>query len=88
MSPSTQANQPAELNMDRMLEHLGIDVGFCVVPRFGLLASCAQRNCDHCSKRATCTEWLATDPDGHAGPPKFCPNFDLLCELYYDSGVG
>ena len=75
-------------NIDRMMERLGIDVGCQVAPRFGLLFSCAERNCATCRARETCTAWLAQDAGAHLAPPKFCPSFDLLCELFYDSGVG
>jgi hypothetical protein len=75
-------------NIDRMMERLGIDVGYSAAPRFALLSSCAQRNCDACARRAACTRWLAKASDASSGPPKFCPNFDLLSELYYDPAVG
>ena len=75
-------------NIDRMMERLGIDVGYSAAPRFGLLSCCAQRKCDSCSQHAACTAWLAKDPGARLAPPKFCPNFDVLSELYYDFAVG
>jgi hypothetical protein len=48
-------------NIDNMMERLGIDPGCRVVPRFGLLFSCALRNCGSCTRRKACTEWLAND---------------------------
>jgi hypothetical protein len=88
MSSSNHARFATTINIDKMMERLGIDVGCQVAPRFGLLFSCAQRNCTTCRARETCTQWLATEIDGAIAPPKFCPSFDLLCELFYDSGVG
>lgn len=75
-------------NIDNMMERLGIDLGFRVVPRFGLLFSCALRNCGSCTARKACADWLAQGHDALSGPPKFCPNADLLSELLYDSAIG
>lgn len=75
-------------NIDDMMERLGIDLGYRVVPRFGLLFSCALRNCGSCTARKTCAEWLANGHDGPFEPPKFCPNSDLLSELLCDSAIG
>jgi hypothetical protein len=88
MGASSHAGYGTAANIDRMMERLGIDVGYSAAPRFGLLTSCTQRNCCSCTKHAACTEWLAKNPDPSSGPPKFCPNFDLLCELYYDFAAG
>jgi hypothetical protein len=88
MITSSDARNTTAANFDRMMDCLGIDLGCRVAPRFGLLISCMQRNCVSCSARKTCTEWLANDPDASFGPPKFCPGFDLLCELFYDSAAG
>jgi hypothetical protein len=82
------ATYTACTNIDRMMERLGIDVGCQVAPRFGLLFSCAERNCATCKARETCSAWLAENGGAQVAPPKFCPSFDLLCELFYDSGVG
>jgi hypothetical protein len=78
----------ATVNIDSMMERLGIDVGCRVTPRFGLLFSCALRNCNRCTAHEACTTWLSDEHVALAGPPKFCPNFDLLSELFYDPGVG
>jgi hypothetical protein len=75
-------------NIDAMMERLGIDVGCQVAPRFGLLFSCALRTCGRCVAREACSAWLASKHDPFAGPPKFCPNFDVLSELFYDPGAG
>ena len=75
-------------NIDNMMERLGIDLGFRVVPRFGLLFSCALRNCGSCVARKACADWLAQDHDALFGAPKFCPNADLLSELLCDSSIG
>ena len=73
-------------NVDNMMERLGIDAGFRVVPRFGLLFCCALRNCGGCTQRRAYANWLAQERG--TGPPKFCPNADLLSELLYDSSIG
>jgi Family of unknown function (DUF6455) len=75
-------------NIDRMITRLGIDAGFAVVPRFGLTFSCALRTCRACTAGEACTEWLAKGPDALFGPPKFCPNVNLLWELLCDPAIG
>jgi hypothetical protein len=75
-------------NIDNMMERLGIDLGYRVVPRFGLLFACALRNCGSCTRHKACTEWLANGHDFAIGPPQFCRNFDLLSELLCDPGIG
>jgi hypothetical protein len=75
-------------NIDDMVELLGIDAAYRVAPRFGLLSSCVQRNCASCTAREACTQWLGKKRNALLGPPKFCPNFDLWSELFYDPGVG
>jgi Family of unknown function (DUF6455) len=75
-------------NIENMMERLGIDQGYRVVPRFGLLFSCALRNCGSCTRRKACADWLTADRDFVYGPPQFCPNFELLWELLCDPGIG
>ena len=88
MGSSNHERYATTTNIDRMMERLGIDVGCQVAPRFGLLFSCAERNCATCRARERCTAWLAQDAGAQVAPPRFCPSFDLLWELFYDSGVG
>jgi hypothetical protein len=88
MSSSRHPKYASAANIDKMMERLGIDVGCQVAPRFGLLFSCALRNCATCKAHERCTEWLSKNADAHGGPPRFCPSFDLLCELFYDTNVG
>ena len=88
MGSSNHAPYATTTNIDRMMERLGIDVGCQVAPRFGLLFSCAERNCATCKAHERCSAWLAENSGGQVALPKFCPSFDLLCELFYDSGVG
>jgi len=75
-------------NIDTMMERLGIDVGSRAAPRFGLLFSCTLRNCSCCTAYESCSRWLATKHEPLVGPPKFCPNFDLLSELFFDPDAG
>jgi hypothetical protein len=75
-------------NIDNMMDRLGIDPGFRVVPRFGLLFACALRNCGSCTARQACADWLAQDRDIRLGAPNFYPNADLLSELLCDSSIG
>jgi Family of unknown function (DUF6455) len=73
-------------NIENMMERLGIDAGSRVAPRFGLLFSCALRNCRSCVARTACAEWLAQD-SARFGPPQFCPNADLFWELLHDTSI-
>jgi hypothetical protein len=75
-------------NIDNMMARLGIDPGFRVVPRFGLLFACALRNCGSCTARQACADWLAQDQDALFAAPQFCANADLLSELLCDSSFG
>jgi hypothetical protein len=88
MSASRPPESMTAPNVDNMMERLGIDPGFRVVPRFGLLFTCALRNCGGCAQRRACADWLAQARGTALGPPKFCPNADLLSELLYDSSIG
>jgi uncharacterized protein DUF6455 len=87
MTASIRPGYALATNMDRMMEILGIDVGYSAAPRFGL-ASCALRTCRSCNAQETCTDWLANAPDALIGPPEFCPNVELLWELLCSSGIG
>jgi Family of unknown function (DUF6455) len=75
-------------HVDNMMERLGIDPGCCVTPRFGLRFLCALRTCSSCPAPDTCTAWLAEGPRPGIGPPKFCPNADLLWELLSEPAIG
>ena len=88
MSCSNPARPAMAPNIDNMMERLGIDAGFRVVPRFGLLITSALRNCRCCGARETCAAWLARDQETRFGAPKFCPNADLLWELLCDCSSG
>jgi hypothetical protein len=84
----SSAERATAPSIDNMMERLGIDAGFRVVPRFGLLFACALRNCTSCNARAACTDWLVQDHHTRFGAPGFCPNADLLSELLCDCSSG
>ncbi len=88
MSSSSRSGYATAANVDTMMERLGIDSGCRVAPRFGLAFCCALRTCRACTARAACAEWLAKGPEARFGPPKFCPNNDLLWELLCDPAIG
>ena len=88
MSSASLAKRATAPNIDNMMERLGIDAGFRVVPRFGLLFACALRNCRCCPAREACADWLTQDHETLFGAPKFCPNADLLSELLCDCSSG
>jgi Family of unknown function (DUF6455) len=88
MNTLSQPGCTTAANIDKMMERLGIDPGFRVVPRFGLLFACALRTCGSCAARKACADWTAQDHDPLVAPPRFCPNADLLSELLCDSSIG
>ena len=71
----------AAVNIGRMMERLGIDPAYGVLPRYGVIFSSAWRTCRRCAASAECTKWLAETRASAVGPPRFCPNADLLWEL-------
>jgi hypothetical protein len=82
MGPSSAAN------ISKMMERLGIDVGYGALPRFGLAFSSARRACNGCTARVSCTGWLEKPRGAAFGPPRFCANVDLLWELICDPSIG
>ena len=78
----------AAVNIGRMMERLGIDPAYGVLPRYGVIFSSAWRTCRRCAGSAECTKWLAETRASAVGPPRFCPNADLLWELLCDPAVG
>jgi hypothetical protein len=62
MTSLSRLGRKTAANIDKMIERPGIDLGYRAVPRFGLLFSCALRNCGFCTRRVTCTECLTKDP--------------------------
>lgn len=88
MTSSSRLGCKTAANICNMMERLGIDEGCRVDPRFGLLFSCALRNCRSCTACDACSEWLANGHDDQSWPPKFCLNFDLLSELLRAPGIG
>jgi len=78
----------AAVNIGRMMERLGIDPAYGVLPSYGVIFSSAWRTCRRCAASAECTKWLAETRASAVGPPRFCPNADLLWELLCDPAVG
>jgi hypothetical protein len=80
--PSSENSDLRELEVYKMLERLGIELGAGVIPRYGLMYVSAVRNCRNCGSASACAEWL-----GAAAPtcdaPGFCPNRDIFFELAY-----
>ncbi len=71
-----------ELEVYKMLERLGIELGEGVIPQYGLMYVSAVRNCRNCSAVPACAAWLgAASPTSVA--PDFCPSRDIVLELAY-----
>jgi hypothetical protein len=81
--PSSDKRDLGELEVYKMLERLGIELGAGVVPRYGLMYTSAVRTCRNCGSVRACTEWLGATSATDVAPvaPGFCPNADLLFEL-------
>jgi len=69
-----------ELEVYKMLERLGIELGAGVIPRYGLMYVSAVRNCRKCGAVPACTAWLGTASSACVAPD-FCPSRDIFLEL-------
>jgi hypothetical protein len=69
--PSSEKKDFPELQVYKMLERLGIELGAGVIPRYGLMDILAVRNCRSFEAASACTESLraASSP---AVAPEFC----------------
>lgn len=70
-------------NVYKMMEHLGIELGGGVIPRFGLMYVSAVRTCQNCESVQFCTKWLGT-ASSISVAPDFCPNADIFFELAFE----
>jgi hypothetical protein len=77
---SSDKSDVGELEVYKMLERLGIELGAGVIPRYGLMYCAAIRTCRGCGSMRACAEWLATASDTCIAPD-FCPNADIFFEL-------
>jgi hypothetical protein len=80
--PSSENSGLRELEVYKMLERLGIELGAGVIPRCGLMYVSAVRNCRNCGSVSARAEWLAA-ASSTCGAPGFCPNRDIFLELAY-----
>ncbi len=84
--PSSENRDVRELEVYKMLERLGIELGAGVIPRYGLMYVSAVRNCRSCASASACAEWRAT-ASATCGAPGFCPNRDTFLELAYTQTI-
>jgi Family of unknown function (DUF6455) len=80
---SSEARDLRDVNVYKMMEHLGIELGGGVIPRFGLMYASAVRSCEKCRSVHACTEWLET-ASSTSFAPKFCPNAGIFFELVFE----
>jgi Family of unknown function (DUF6455) len=71
-----------ELEVYKMLERLGIELGAGVIPRYGLMYVSAVRNCRSCDAVSACAAWLDSATSTNVAPD-FCPSRDIFLELAY-----
>jgi hypothetical protein len=69
-----------ELEVYKMLERLGIELGAGVIPRYGLMYASAVRACQTCGSVHACAAWLGS-ASASCIAPEFCPNADIFVEL-------
>jgi Family of unknown function (DUF6455) len=69
-----------ELEVYKMLERLGIELGAGVIPRYGLMYASAIRTCQRCGSVHACAAWLGS-ASANCIAPDFCPNADIFLEL-------
>ncbi len=74
-----QARQPTHIR--EMMEHLGIEPGGGIVPRWSLAYTTAFHRCEGCTNKQACRDWLAIMPALVSFAPRFCPNADIFFEL-------
>ena len=84
--PSSEKRDLPELQVYKMLERLGIELGAGVIPRYGLMDISAVENCRSCGAASACTEWLGA-ASSSAVAPDFCPNHDILLKVAYTQTV-
>ena len=70
-----------QLFIRQMMEHLGIEPGGAVVPRWSLAYTTAFHRCEGCTDKEACREWLERMPAQVSFAPRFCPNADIFFEL-------
>jgi Family of unknown function (DUF6455) len=75
-----------ELEVYKMLERLGIELGAGVIPRYGLMYVAAVWNCRSCGAVPACTAWLGA-ASSTCVAPDFCPSRDIFLELAYAQTV-
>ena len=74
-----QTRQPTYIR--EMMEHLGIEPGGGVVPRWSMAYTTAFHRCEGCTDKAACRDWLDHMPAMVSFAPRFCPNADIFFEL-------
>jgi hypothetical protein len=77
---SSEKSDLRELEVYKMLERLGIELGAGVIPRYGLMYAAAVRTCRTCGSVHACAAWLGS-ASASCVAPDFCPNADILLEL-------
>jgi hypothetical protein len=77
---SSEKSDLQELQVYKMMERLGLELGAGVIPRYGLMYVSAVRNCRSCGAAPACTGWLGAASSARVAPG-FCPNRDIFLEL-------
>ena len=75
--PTSEKGELRELQVYKMLERLGIELGAGVIPRYGLMDISTVRNRRSCGAASPCTEYLGAASSPAVGRD-FCPNHDIL----------
>ena len=75
--PTSEKRELRELQVYKMLERLGLELGAGVIPRYGLMDISPVRNRSSCGAASPGTEYMgaASSP---AAARDFCPNHDIL----------
>jgi hypothetical protein len=73
-------SETGELEVYKMLERLGIELGAGVVPRYGLMYMAAVRTCRRCGSSRACAAWVGSQ-SASCIAPDFCPNADIFTGL-------
>jgi hypothetical protein len=74
-----QTRQPTHIR--EMMEHLGLEPGGGIVPRWAMSYTTAFHRCESCTDKPACRDWLDHMPAQVSFAPRFCPNADIFFEL-------
>lgn len=71
------------LQVCELMERLGIELERSILPSLNVQYETAFRQCEACTRKDRCRDWLDRTSDEVIVAPEFCPNADILSELQF-----